>query len=34
MLEETLELALGGTKLTHTQFDPTGKPGSQTSAEW
>ncbi len=32
--DETLELTLGGTKLTHTQFDATGKPVGQTSAEW
>jgi len=32
--DETLELALGGAKLTYTQFDATGKPIGQTSAEW
>lgn len=32
--DETLELTLGGAKLTYTQFDATGKPVGQTSAEW
>ncbi len=32
--DETLELTLGGTTLTHTQFDVTGKPVGQTTGEW
>lgn len=32
--DETLELTLGGTTLTHTQFDATGKPVGQTTGEW
>jgi len=32
--DETIDLTLGGTKLTYTQFDATGKPLGQTSAEW
>ena len=32
--DETVELALTGAKLTYTQFDATGKPIGQTSAQW
>lgn len=32
--DETLELTLGGAKLTYTQFDAAGRPVGQTSAEW
>ena len=32
--DETIELTLGGTKLTYTQFDAAGKALGQTSAEW
>ncbi len=32
--DETIELMLGGAKLTYTQFDATGKALGQTSAEW
>jgi type VI secretion system secreted protein Hcp len=34
MPDEALELALTGAKLTYTQFDATGKPIGQTSAQW
>jgi type VI secretion system Hcp family effector len=32
--DETIELTLGGAKLTYTQFDAAGKAVGQTSAEW
>lgn len=32
--DETLELTLTGAKLTYTQFDATGKPIGQTTAQW
>jgi type VI secretion system secreted protein Hcp len=32
--DETIELSLGGAKLTYTQFDAAGKVIGQTSAEW
>jgi len=32
--DETLELTFTGVKLTYTQFDATGKPVGQTTAEW
>ncbi len=32
--DETIELTLGGAKLTYTQFDAAGKALGQTSAEW
>ncbi len=32
--DETLELSFDGVKLTYTQFDATGKPVGQTTAEW
>jgi type VI secretion system secreted protein Hcp len=32
--DETLELTLGGAKLTYTEFDATGKPVGQTTGEW
>jgi len=32
--DETLELEFNGAKLTYTQFDVSGRPVGQTSAEW
>ncbi len=32
--DETLELTFDGAKLTYTQFDATGKPVGQSSAQW
>jgi len=32
--EEELQLDFGGLKLTYVQYDASGKPAGQTSAEW
>jgi hypothetical protein len=32
--DETLELDFNGARLTYIQFDATGRPAGQTSAEW